>query len=62
LITGFPVIFLRGENSDYLPSSDFGDIQKVFPAAEFADVANAGHWIHADNPEEVISNIRKLLG
>jgi esterase len=62
LITGFPVIFLRGDNSDYLPSSDFGDIQKVFPAAEFADVANAGHWIHADNPEEVISNIRKLFG
>jgi len=61
-ITGFPVIFLRGEKSDYLPVSDFRDIQKVFPAAEFVNVSNAGHWIHADRPDEVIKNLTKLLG
>jgi esterase len=60
-ITGFPVIFLKGADSDYLPSSDFRDIQKVFPAAEFIKVPNAGHWIHADQPEEVVKNIKKLL-
>jgi pimeloyl-ACP methyl ester carboxylesterase len=60
-ITGFPVIFLKGENSDYLPSGDFGDIQKVFPAAEFMKVANAGHWIHTDRPDEVKKNLKKLL-
>jgi esterase len=60
-ITGFPVIFLKGENSDYLPSGDFRDIQKVFPAAEFINVANAGHWIHSDRPEEVAKNLKKLL-
>src|SRR5450759_297632 len=60
-ITGFPVIFLQGADSDYLPSGDFRDIQKVFPAAEFIKVANAGHWIHSDRPEEVIKNIKKLL-
>lgn len=61
-ITGFPVIFLKGENSDYLPSSDFKDIQNIFPAAEFVIVPNAGHWIHTDRPDEVIKNIRRLLG
>ena len=61
-ITGFPVIFLKGENSDYLPSGDFRDIQKVFPAAEFIEVTNAGHWIHADRPDVVINNLKKLLG
>jgi pimeloyl-ACP methyl ester carboxylesterase len=60
-ITGFPVIFLKGANSDYLPSSDFRDIQKVFPATDFTEVANAGHWIHADRPDEVTKNIKKLL-
>jgi pimeloyl-ACP methyl ester carboxylesterase len=60
-ITGFPVIFLKGEESEYLPSSDFGDIQNVFPAAELVTVAKAGHWLHADQPEEVISNFYKLL-
>jgi len=60
-ITGFPVIFLKSEDSDYLPSGDFRDIQKVFPAAEFITVKNAGHWIHSDNPDEVVKNIRRLL-
>ena len=60
-VTGFPVIFLKGENSDYLPSGDFRDIQIVFPATEFVTVANAGHWIHSDRPDEVIKNIKRLI-
>jgi esterase len=61
-ITGFPAIFLKGEESDYLPSADFKAIQNIFPAAEFVIVPNAGHWIHTDRPDEVIKNIRRLLG
>jgi esterase len=60
-ITGFPVIFLKGEDSEYLPSDDFRDIQKVFPAAEFVIVPGAGHWIHSDKPSEVVKYLRKLL-
>jgi pimeloyl-ACP methyl ester carboxylesterase len=60
-ITGFPVIFLKGENSDYLPDGDFRDILKVFPAAEFITVPNAGHWIHSDRPDDVVKNIKRLL-
>ncbi len=60
-ITGFPVIFLKGADSDYLPEGDYTDILKVFPAAEFVEVTNAGHWIHSDRPDEVIRNIKKLL-
>ena len=61
-ITGFPVIFLKGGDSDYIPAGDFRDIQKVFPAAEIIEVPGAGHWIHADRPDEVVKNLRKLLG
>lgn len=60
-VTGFPVIFLRGENSDYLPLSDYPKILKLFPAAEFRTIKNAGHWIHVDNPEEVIEVFLSLL-
>jgi esterase len=60
-ISGFPVIFLKGADSDYLPEDDYRDIQKVFPAAEFEEVRDAGHWIHSDKPDEVIKNIRRLL-
>lgn len=52
-VTGFPVLFLKGENSGYMPDSDRSDILKIFPAAEFQIVRNAGHWLHSDNPEAV---------
>jgi esterase len=60
-VTGFPVIFLKGEDSGYLPENDFRAIQKIFPATEFIVVKNAGHWIHSDSPGEVVKNLRKLL-
>ena len=60
-ITGFPITFLQGGGSDYLPDSDFNEILKVFPAAEFIKVANANHWLHADQPDVVINSLRMLL-
>ena len=60
-ITGFPVIFLKGSDSDYIPSGDLYDIQKIFPAAELIEVHGAGHWIQVDKPDEVVKNIKRLL-
>lgn len=60
-ITGFPVYFLRGENSDYLPANDIPGILEVFPGAEFITIPGAGHWIHADNPEIVTKCFRRML-
>ena len=37
-ITGFPVIFLKGGESDYIPVEDYKDILKVFPAAEIIEI------------------------
>lgn len=60
-ITGFPVVFLKGSNSNYLTATSIADIRKIFPASEFVVINGAGHWIHADKPDEVITNLRKLL-
>ncbi len=60
-ITGFPVIFLRGAESDYLPVEDYGDIKKIFPAVEFIEIPGAGHWIQADQPDAVAENLLRLL-
>lgn len=50
-ITGFPVTFVKGEESDYLQLSDLKEIQRIFPAAEIIIVKNAGHWIHTERPD-----------
>lgn len=60
-VSGFPVYFLRGSESDYLPVSDYNDILEIFPAAEFIEIPGAGHWLHADNPEAVIKAFRRFL-
>jgi pimeloyl-ACP methyl ester carboxylesterase len=59
-VTGFPVTFLRGEESEYITDNDYPDILKVFPAAEIIKIPGAGHWIHADKPDEVIKHLKKL--
>jgi pimeloyl-ACP methyl ester carboxylesterase len=59
-ITGFPVIFLRGAESDYLPIEDYADIKKIFPVVEFTEIPGAGHWIQADKPDDVADNLLRL--
>jgi esterase len=60
-VSGFPVIFLKAGDSDYLPLSDFSRIRNVFPAAELVTVSGAGHWIQADKPDDVAMQIKRLL-
>lgn len=47
-----PALFLIGSDSNYIQNSDYTLIKKHFPNAVIATVANAGHWLHADNPVE----------
>ncbi|HNW57324.1 MAG TPA: alpha/beta fold hydrolase [Bacteroidales bacterium] len=60
-VTGFHVIFLKGEKSDYLPSEDFISISKVFPSAKFVSISGSGHWVHSDSPGQVIIQLLELL-
>ena len=60
-VTGFPAIFLKGSYSNYLTATDVTGIREIFPAAEFVVINGAGHWIHADKPDEVVCNLKKLL-
>ncbi len=47
-----PTLFLRGERSEYIAPSDLPDFQKHFPKAKMETIDNAGHWLHAENPEQ----------
>ena len=60
-ITGFPVIFLKGENSDYILKEDNDKILRLFPGAEIKKIKDAGHWLHTDNPDSVTDSFINLL-
>jgi esterase len=44
-------LFIRGEKSNYITEADEPLIKKHFPKAIIKTIANAGHWIHAENPK-----------
>ena len=57
-IVGFPVLFIKGSNSDYIKDEDFTNIiLKIFPFAELVKIPNAGHWVHAEQPGLLIKTL-----
>lgn len=56
-----PVLFLRGDKSDYILDSDFETILHHFPGAEIRTVKNAGHWLHAENPTVFYTMVLEYL-
>lgn len=56
-----PVLFLKGENSGYIAAHDEPLIKAHFPEATIATVKNAGHWLHAENPNDFYSYVVRFL-
>jgi len=46
-----PTLFLAGARSGYVRAEHRPAITALFPAARFVTLKNAGHWLHADDPE-----------
>jgi esterase len=51
LVFNKPTLFIRGGNSNYILDNDFENIKKHFPVAVFETIPDAGHWLHAENPQ-----------
>ena len=70
-ILGFPnvdtnfkelTLFLAGARSDYVKAEMRSHICNLFPAAKFAKIPRAGHWIHAERPRELEAALRVFFG
>lgn len=56
-----PTLFVVGGRSDYVRPEHHAEIARLFPAAEFAVLAGAGHWVHADAPGEFVDTVGRFL-
>ncbi len=56
-----PALFIRGGKSDYMGSEDETIIGKMFLQARIENIAEAGHWVHADQPEEFLRLVLNFL-
>ncbi|WP_245753858.1 alpha/beta fold hydrolase [Myroides guanonis] len=54
-------LFLKGANSNYIQSKDEELILKHFPNSSLVEIANAGHWLHAENPKDFFSEVVRFL-
>ncbi len=60
-IAGFPVLFIRGQKSDYISDDDILVIQQIYPMARITTLPDAGHWLHVEQPALLIKTIRYFL-
>ncbi len=56
-----PTLFLRGDRSNYIKDEDFDLIKTHFPNSEIKDIANSGHWLHAENPKQFLEETLGFL-
>ncbi|TXE06331.1 alpha/beta fold hydrolase [Seonamhaeicola algicola] len=54
-------LFLKGDRSEYISAEDERLILNQFPNANIATIANAGHWLHAENPKDFYKAVLKFL-
>ena len=56
-LTGYPVIFIRGKESDYILPEDEDIIKNIYPESRIVDIEGAGHWLHYEKPEEFMKAV-----
>lgn len=54
-------LFISGGKSDYIKEEDHAMIRSYFPNAEIETVAGAGHWVHAEKPDELSELVLNFL-
>lgn len=54
-------LFVRGAKSGYIEEADEWGIKNQFPKSQLKTVSNAGHWLHAENPEEYYDIVMNFL-
>lgn len=56
-----PVLFVKGGASSYIRFDDVPRIQQLFPRSSILTIRGAGHWVHADRPEEFANAVLTFL-
>lgn len=60
-VSDVPALFMRGVNSGYVTEQDKTLIHNHFPESTVVDIEGAGHWLHAENPEDFHKNVVQFL-
>jgi pimeloyl-ACP methyl ester carboxylesterase len=54
-------LFVAGAASDYVRAESPAGIHRMFPRAQLEHIADAGHWVHADQPHALLRVLQSWL-
>jgi esterase len=65
-VAGSATVYLRclsgGKVTLYYLTGDMDTLKNMFPMARLVTIPDAGHWLHAEQPDAFIEAIRKFAG
>ena len=56
-----PSLFIKGGQSDYIDHAQESLIDQYFTDYQIAEISNAGHWVHADQPDALFDVLYDFL-
>jgi pimeloyl-ACP methyl ester carboxylesterase len=60
-IPEFPLLFIKGERSEYIRSMDEQAIRHFFPWAGIVSIKDSGHWVHAEQPSRFLKVVNDFI-
>ena len=57
-----PALFVRGSESDYVSEDDLDFLEEHFLHMDHHTIQGAGHWLHAQSPDEFFEVTADFLG
>tara|TARA_B000000532_G_scaffold175383_1_gene142166 strand:+ start:580 stop:1350 length:771 start_codon:yes stop_codon:yes gene_type:complete len=61
-LSTIPTLFIRGLKSSYVSDEELERVEQFYMRLETADIEDAGHWLHAEQPDEFFELTREFLG
>lgn len=56
-----PVLFIKGQESGYISDTDGELLKRHFPKSQLIAIKQAGHWVHAEKPDEFYKSVTGFL-
>ena len=56
-----PVLWIAGGDSPYITDADTAPMRALFPRVRKISIKGAGHWVHAQKPEETVYFLRQFI-
>jgi hypothetical protein len=50
-------LFIRGSLSNYILDEDIPVLESYFPDSTIVSIENAGHWVHAEAPDDFVDSV-----